>query len=140
MKIINECKEFAIKGNMFDMAIGIIIGMAFNKIVSSLVNDIILPSFSLIIGNVNFQNLNIVLQKETIDNTGIVIQELVAIKYGNFIQVIFDFFIIAITVFLVIKIFNKLRRKAENEKDTTVSTPRDIELLSEIRDLLKEKH
>ena len=140
MKIIKEFKEFAIKGNMFDMAIGIIIGMAFNKIVSSLVNDIILPSFSLIIGDVNFQNLNIVLQKETIDNTGIVIQELVAIKYGNFIQVIFDFFIIAITVFLVIKIFNKLRRKAENEKDTTVSTPRDIELLSEIRDLLKEKH
>ena len=139
MKIIKEFKEFAIKGNMFDMAIGIIIGVAFNKIVSSLVNDIILPSFSLIIGNVNFQNLNIVLQKETIDNTGIVIQELVAIKYGNFIQVLFDFIIIAITVFMVIKLFNKLRRKAENEKDTTVSTPRDIELLSEIRDLLKEK-
>ena len=139
MKIIKEFKEFAIKGNMFDMAIGIIIGVAFNKIVSSLVNDIILPSFSLIIGNVNFQNLNIVLQKEIIDNTGNIIQELVAIKYGNFIQVIFDFIIIAITVFLVIKIFNKLRRKAENEKDTTVSTPRDIELLSEIRDLLKEK-
>ena len=139
MKIINEFKEFAIKGNMFDMAIGIIIGVAFNKIVSSLVNDIILPSFSLIIGNVNFQNLNIVLREEKIDNTGIIIQELVAIKYGNFIQVLFDFLIIAITVFLVIKIFNKLRRKAENEKDTTVSTPRDIELLSEIRDLLKEK-
>ena len=139
MKIIKEFKEFAIKGNMFDMAIGIIIGMAFNKIVSSLVNDIILPSFSLIIGNVNFQNLNIVLQKEIIDNTGNIIQELVAIKYGNFIQVIFDFIIIAMTVFLVIKIFNKLRRKAENEKDTTVSTPRDIELLSEIRDLLKER-
>ena len=121
------------------MAIGIIIGMAFNKIVSSLVNDIILPSFSFIIGNVNFQNLNIVLQKEIIDNTGNIIQELVAIKYGNFIQVLFDFFIIAITVFLVIKMFNKLRRKAENEKDTTVSTPRNIELLSEIRDLLKEK-
>ena len=138
-KIINEFKEFAIKGNMFDMAIGIIIGVAFNKIVSSLVNDIILPSLSLIIGNVNFQNLNIVLQEETIDNAGIIIQELVAIKYGNFIQVLFDFFIISITVFLVIKIFNKLRRKAENEKDTTVYTPRDIELLSEIRDLLKEK-
>ena len=139
MKIIKDFKEFAIKGNMFDMAIGIIIGMAFNKIVSSLVNDIILPSFSFIIGNVNFQNLNIVLQKEIIDNTGNIIQELVAIKYGNFIQVLFDFFIIAITVFLVIKMFNKLRRKAENEKDTTVSTPINIELLSEIRDLLKEK-
>ena len=139
IKFIKEFKEFAIKGNLFDTAIGIIIGVAFNKIVSSLVNDIILPSFSLIIGNVNFQNLNIVLQKEIIDNTGNIIQELVAIKYGNFIQVIFDFIIISITVFLVIKIFNKLRRKAENEKDTTVSTPSDIELLSEIRDLLKEK-
>ena len=140
MKIIKEFKEFAIKGNMFDMAIGIIIGVAFNKIISSLVNDIFLPSLSTLIGNVNFQNLEIVLQKEIIDNTGNIIQELVAIKYGNFIQVIFDFIIISITVFLVIKIFNKLRRKAENEKDTTVSTPRDIELLSEIRDLLKEKH
>jgi large conductance mechanosensitive channel len=125
---------------MFDMAIGIIIGVAFNKIVSSLVNDIILPSFGLIIGNVNFQNIKIVLQEEIRDNTGKIIQGLVAVKYGNFIQVVFDFFLIAITIFLVIKIFNKLRKKAENEKDTTVPTPRDIELLSEIRDLLKDKH
>ena len=139
MKIMKEFKEFAIKGNMFDMAIGIIIGVAFNKIVSSLVNDIILPSFSIIIGNVNFQNLKIVLQKETRDITGNIIQELVAINYGNFIQVIFDFFIIAITMFMVIRMFNKMRKKAENEKDTTVPTPREIELLSEIRDLLKEK-
>jgi large conductance mechanosensitive channel len=139
MKIIKEFKEFAIKGNMFDMAIGIIIGVAFNKIVSSLVDDIILPPFSLIIGNVNFQNLNIVLQKEIMNNDGIIIQELVAIKYGNFIQILFNFFIIATTIFMVIKFFNKLRRKGEDEKDTTVATPRDIELLSEIRDLLKEK-
>jgi len=139
MKIIKEFKEFAIKGNMFDMAIGIVIGVAFNKIVSSLVNDIILPSFSIVIGNVNFQNLEVVLQKEIADNSGIIIQELVILKYGNFIQVIFDFLIIAITVFIVIKVFNKLKRKAEDEKDTTVSTPRDIELLAEIRDLLKEK-
>ena len=127
MKIIKEFKEFAIKGNMFDMAIGIIIGVAFNKIVSSLVNDIILPAFGLMIGNVNFQNINIVLQEEIKDNTGNIIQGLVSIL------------IIAITIFLVIKIFNKLRKKGENEKDTTVPTPRDIELLSEIRDLLKEK-
>jgi large conductance mechanosensitive channel len=139
MRLIKEFKEFAIKGNMFDMAIGIIIGVAFNKMVSSLVDDIILPPFSLIIGNVNFQNLNIVLQKEIMNNNGIIIQELVAIKYGNFIQVLFNFFIIAATIFMVIKFFNKLRRKGEDEKDTTVATPRDIELLSEIRDLLKEK-
>ncbi len=139
MKIIKEFKEFAIKGNMFDMAIGIIIGTAFNKIVSSLVNDIIVPFFGLIIGNVNFQNLKVVLQEEMRNNDGSITQELVAIKYGNLIQVVFDFFIIAFTIFLVIKIFNKLRKKAEDEKDTTVPTPRDIELLSEIRDLLKEK-
>ncbi len=139
MKIINELKEFAIKGNMFDMAIGIIIGMAFNKIVSSLVSDIIMPSLSLIMGNVNFQNLQIVLQKEITDSAGIITQELIAITYGNFIQVVFDFLIIAISVFLVIKLFNKLRRKAENENDPTVSTPKDVELLSEIRDILKQK-
>lgn len=139
MKIIKEFKEFAIKGNMFDMAIGIIIGTAFNKIVSSLVNDIIVPFFGLIIGNVNFQNLKIILQDEMRNSDGSITQELVAIKYGNLIQVVFDFFIIAFTIFLVIKIFNKLRKKAEDEKDTTVPTPRDIELLSEIRDLLKEK-
>ena len=139
MKIIKEFKEFAIKGNMFDMAIGIIIGTAFNKIVSSLVNDIIVPFFGLIIGNVNFQNLKVVLQEEMRNNDGSITQELVAIKYGNLIQVVFDFFIIAFTIFLVIKIFNKLRKKAEDERDTTVPTPRDIELLSEIRDLLKEK-
>jgi large conductance mechanosensitive channel len=137
MKIVKEFREFAIKGNMFDMAIGIIIGVAFNKIVSSLVNDIIMPLFSLTIGNVNFQNLTLVLQDESKDGTGNIIRELVAIKYGNFIQVTFDFLIIAITVFLVIKIFNKLKRKSEDENDTTVSTPRDIELLAEIRDLLK---
>lgn len=139
MKIINEFKEFAIKGNMFDMAIGIIIGMAFNKIVSSLVSDIILPALSVLIGNVNFQNLQITLQKEVTDSTGAVIQEVVAIKYGNFVQGIFDFIIIAMSIFLVIKVFNTLRRKAENEKDPTVSTPKEIELLSEIRDLLKVK-
>jgi large conductance mechanosensitive channel len=137
MKIVKEFREFAIKGNMFDMAIGIIIGVAFNKIVSSLVNDIIMPLFSLTIGNVNFQSLSLVLQNEIRDDAGNILRELVAIKYGNFIQVTLDFLIIAISVFLVIKIFNKLRRKAEDENDTTVSTPRDIELLAEIRDLLK---
>lgn len=139
MKVIQEFKEFAIKGNMFDMAVGIIIGLAFNNIVSSLVNDIILPSFSLILGNVNFQNLQIVLQEEITDPKGTIVQELVAIKYGSFIQVVFDFVIIAFTVFIVIRVFNKVRRKGENEDDVTVATPKNIELLSEIRDLLKEK-
>ena len=140
IKFLKEFKEFAIKGNMFDMAIGIIIGAAFSKIVTSLVHDIIMPAIGFLIGKVNFQNLIIVLQDETSDNTGNIIQELVAINYGNFIQVIFDFSVIALTIFIVIKVFNTLRKKAEDEKETSVPTPRNIELLAEIRDILKEKN
>lgn len=139
MQILKEFKEFAIKGNMFDMAIGIIIGTAFNKIVTSLVNDMILPFFGVMAGNVKFENLRIVIQPELVDGSGTITQELVSINYGNFLQVTLDFLIIALTVFLVIKVFNKLRRKGENEKDPSVSTPKNIELLSEIRDLLKEQ-
>lgn len=139
MLLLREFKEFAIKGNMFDMAIGIIIGVAFNKIVSSLVNDVILPIFSLMMGKVNFQNLKFILREQVLNSAGGIEQELVTINYGNFIQVSIDFLIIAMTVFMVIKLFNRLRRKAENEKDLSVTTPKDIQLLSEIRDLLKEK-
>ena len=136
MKFLKEFKEFAIKGNMFDMAIGIIIGAAFSKIVSSLVHDMIMPSLGFIIGKVNFQNLKIVLQEELTNDSGNIVQELVAINYGNFIQVVFDFSVIAFTIFLVIKVFNTLRKKAEDEKETSVPTPKNIELLAEIRDIL----
>ena len=139
MKFLNEFKEFAIKGNMFDMAIGIIIGAAFSKIVTSLVHDLIMPALGFLIGKVNFKNLKVVLQEETIDNNGNIVQELIAIAYGNFIQVIFDFSIIAITIFIIIKVFNILRKKAENEKETSVPTPRNIELLAEIRAILSAK-
>ncbi len=138
MKILKEFKEFAIKGNMFDMAIGIIIGAAFSKIVTSLVHDVIMPTIGFMIGKVNFQSLKIVLQEEALDGSGNIVQELVAISYGNFIQVIFDFSIIALTIFIVIKVFNSLRKKAEDETETSVPTPRNIELLAEIRDLLSD--
>ena len=140
IKFLKEFKDFAIKGNMFDMAIGIIIGTAFSKIVTSLVQDIIMPAIGFLIGKVNFQDLKIVLQEETRDNSGNIIEELVAINYGTFIQVIFDFSVIALTIFIVIKVFNTLRKKAEDEKETSVPTPRNIELLAEIRDILKEKN
>jgi len=139
MKFLKEFKEFAIKGNMFDMAIGIIIGAAFSKTVSSLVHDIIMPSIGFIVGKVNFRNLKIVFQEETTDNSGNIVQELVAINYGNFIQVMFDFSVIAITIFIVIKVFNTLRKKAEDEKETSVPTPKNIELLAEIRDILSAR-
>lgn len=140
MKFIKEFKEFAIKGNMFDMAIGIIIGAAFSKIITSLVKDIIMPPIGFIIGKVNFRNLKIVFQEEAKDNSGNIIQELVALNYGNFIQVIFDFAIVALAIFIVIKFFNKLKKKAEDEKEKSVPTPKNIELLAEIRDILKEKN
>ena len=136
MKFLKEFKEFAIKGNMFDMAIGIIIGAAFSKIVTSLVHDLIMPTIGFLIGKVNFQNLKIVLQEEVTADSGNIVQELVAINYGNFIQVVFDFSIIALTIFMVIKVFNTLRKKAEDEKETSVPTPKNIELLAEIRDIL----
>ena len=138
MKIIKEFREFAIKGNMFDMAIGIIIGAAFNKIVSSFVSDIIMPPLGLLIGNVNFSNLQFILQPQILDAEGNVTQEMIAINYGSFIMVLIDFLIIALTVFMVIRMFNKLKKKADNPQDTTVPTPKDIQLLTEIRDLLKK--
>lgn len=139
MKIIKEFKEFAIKGNMFDMAIGIIIGTAFHKIISSLVDDIIMPPLGYLIGRVDFSSLKLVIQKEVVEKGGNVVKELVAFNYGNFIQVMIDFLIITVIIFLVIKLFNKLRRKAEDEKEKEIPTPREIELLAEIRDLLKAK-
>lgn len=138
MKIIKEFKEFAIKGNMFDMAIGIIIGTAFSKVVSSLVDDVIMPFIGYFLGRVNFENLKFKLQKE-IENNGEISQELVSVNYGNFLQIVIDFVIVAMSIFVVIKIFNRLKNKAENETDETETTPKNIELLAEIRDLLKEK-
>ncbi|RLD34990.1 MAG: large conductance mechanosensitive channel protein MscL [Bacteroidetes bacterium] len=138
--IIKEFKEFAIKGNMFDMAIGIIIGAAFSKIVSSMVKDIIMPMFGFAVGKVNFEDLKFVIQQETKDSAGNITKEFIAVNYGAFLQTAFDFLIITITIFIVIKIFNKLRSKAEDEKETSVPTPKDIKLLAEIRDLLKESN
>ncbi len=137
-KVFKEFKEFAIKGNMFDMAIGIIIGTAFGKVISSLVADVITPVISLFTGPVNFENLAFVIKPQVTDSSGEVIQQMVAVRYGNFIQVAIDFLIISITIFIIIRLFNGLKRKAENVEDKTVSTPKDIELLTEIRDLLKK--
>ncbi len=139
MKIFKEFKEFAIKGNVFDMAVGIIIGTAFTKVVSSFVKDIFMPVLSLFTGDINFTNLSFILKEEVKDGAGVVTQELVAISYGSFIQIAIDFLIIAFCIFLVVRVFNKLKRKADVVEVVEVPTPRDIELLSEIRDLLKEK-
>jgi large conductance mechanosensitive channel len=138
MSIIKEFKEFAMKGNMLDMAIGIIIGVAFNRIVTSLVQDVFMPVIGYLVGGVNFENLQVVIQEEVLDGTGAVVQELVAIRYGSFFQTLFDFLLIALTIFIVIKVINRMKKKAEDVKEPEVPTPKDIELLTEIRDLLKK--
>jgi len=139
MKIVKEFKEFAVKGNMLDMAIGIIIGSAFSGIVSSLVKDIITPALGIFLGKMDFKDYKYIIQEAVYNTEGQLISEAVTMNYGSFIQVCIDFLIISGSIFMVIKLINTLKRNAENEKETRVPTPKDIELLAEIRDLLKNR-
>ncbi|PKG23020.1 large conductance mechanosensitive channel protein MscL [Niallia nealsonii] len=122
----NEFKQFAIKGNVVDLAVGVIIGTAFSKIVSSLVNDVIMPIIGMLVGGIDFTSL--------IFRHGTAV-----IKYGTFIQTILDFFIIAFSIFLFVKLINRLKRKekVQQEKEEEIKTDSKEELLMEIRDLLK---
>lgn len=139
-KFINEFKQFAVKGNAVDMAVGVIIGGAFGKIVSSIVNDIIMPPIGWLIGGVNFSDLKFTLP--AVDIAGLEKMQPATINYGSFIQTIIDFTIIALCVFLLVKGINKLaRKKTEEPKPETPPTPSKEELLlTEIRDLLKERN
>lgn len=126
------------RGNMIDMAVGIILGGAFGKIISSLVADIIMPGIGLLVGGVNFSDLRIVL-KQAVVEAGEVVSAAVTINYGQFLQVIFDFIIIAFAIFLMLKGINALHRKKQEEKPAEpAAPPADVQLLTEIRDLLKE--
>lgn len=121
----NDFKKFALKGNVFDLAVGVIIGTAFGKIVTSLVSDIIMPIVGLLLGKVSFADLKIEIGKSVI-------------KYGSFIQTVVDFFIVAFSIFLFIRLFQRLRKKEEvQEKKEIPKLSREEELLAEIRDLLK---
>ncbi len=145
MGFVKEFQEFAVKGNVMDMAVGVIIGGAFGKIVASLVNDIIMPPLGLITGN-GFTDLKLVLKPATAavtDASGnIVTPEVaeVALNYGNFIQNTVDFIIIAFVIFLLIKGMNSLRKKEEPAPAAPAEDPADIALLKEIRDELKKRN
>lgn len=140
-KFLADFKEFALKGNVIDMAVGVIIGGAFGKIVSSLVNDVIMPVVGLATGGINFTSLSTVLHEAELDPSGQVIKEAVTLNYGMFIQNIVDFFIIAISIFVALRLAMKLRKKeAEPEPAPAPPAPTAEEtLLTEIRDLLKDK-
>ena len=140
MKLFNEFKEFAVKGNMIDMAIGIIIGAAFSKVVDVLVKKVLMPPLSLFSNNESLAKKKLILREASQSDSGSILKEEVAIGYGEFIEVFIDFFIIALTIFLVIKFMNRLRKKSEDSKDETVVTPKDIELLSKLTELMEEQN
>ena len=131
MSLYSEFKSFAIKGNMVDMAVGIIIGAAFGKIVSSLVKDVIMPPLGMAIGGVDFANLALTLKEATADG------EAVLLKYGVFIQTIVDFLIIAFSIFVAVKWINAMKKKEEEKPAAPPKPSKEEVLLSEIRDLLK---
>ena len=136
MGLVKEFKEFAVKGNVLDLAIGVIIGGAFGKIVASVVDDILMPPIGMAMGKVDFKNLKIVLQEADVANK---VTE-VAIRYGNFIQSLIDFTIIALCIFALIKGINKMKKEEEAAPAPAPAGPSNEEvLLTEIRDLLRSR-
>lgn len=133
MGMVSEFKEFAVKGNVMDMAVGIIIGGAFGKIVTSLVGDVIMPAVGILAGGVDFSGLAVTLSNVTGTQT-------VTLAYGKFIQTIFDFLIVAISIFFVVKLLNSLRKQVEKEEVAAApEASTEEKLLTEIRDLLKAR-
>lgn len=134
MSILQEFKEFAMKGNVVDLAVGVIIGGAFGKIVSSLVADVIMPPIGLLMGGVDFTKLGIVLKEAVDDKTPAVM-----LNYGNFIQAIVDFTIVAFAIFMAIKIMNKMKKETPPAPEAPPAPTKEELLLTEIRDILKSK-
>ncbi len=148
MSFLTDFKNFAMKGNVIDMAVGVIIGGAFGKIVTSVVNDIIMPPIGLLVGGMNFKDLKLILKDEVLNAEGAVEQAAVTWNYGNFLQQTIDFLIIAFSIFCVIRIITKLTTLKKKEEEAAAAAPApapapepsaEEKLLTEIRDLLKEK-
>ncbi len=133
MSILKEFKEFAVKGNVVDMAVGIIIGAAFGKIVSSIVGDVIMPPIGLLLGGMDFTDLALTLKEASGKNPAVMI------SYGKFIQTVVDFTIVAFAIFMLIKALNTLKRKLDQTPAAKPEPTKQELLLAEIRDLLKER-
>jgi large conductance mechanosensitive channel len=134
MSMLQEFKEFAIKGNMIDMAVGIIVGAAFGKIVSSFVADVVMPPIGIMVGGVDFTKLAVTL-KDAAEGA-----PAVTLNYGNFIQTMVDFTIIALAIFMVVKLINKLKKAEAAAPEAPAAPTKEELLLTEIRDLLKSKN
>lgn len=139
MKIIQEFKDFAMRGNVVDMAVGIIIGGAFGKIISSIVNDIILPPIGLLVGGMKFNDLKLTMKAAELDATGKAVKEAVTLNYGQFLQTTVDFLIVAFAIFLMIKLMNTLKKKEVAKPAAPPPPSKEELLLAEIRDILKRK-
>lgn len=133
MSVLKEFKEFAIKGNVVDLAVGVIIGASFGKIVSSFVSDIIMPPLGVAIGGVNFTGLKMVLREAVGEKAA------VTLNYGTFLQNIVDFFIVAMAIFMVVKMINRMKKEPEAAPAAPAGPSEEVKLLSEIRDALLSK-
>lgn len=141
-KFLKDFKDFAMRGNVLDMAVGVIIGGAFGKIVTSLVNNVVMPLLGMLVGGIDFTSLELELSPAEVAADGSVVKEAVALQYGVFIQNTFDFIIIAFCIFLFVRLVAKLsqRKKAEEAKPAALPEPSaEAKLLAEIRDLLRER-
>lgn len=131
-------KEFAVKGNMIDIAVGVIIGAAFNKVVDAIVKEIFLPPLSFLTNGINLENKKFIL-REAVTLDGVTNPEEIAIGYGKLLEAGVDFIIISFTVFVIVKFINRLKDKAHDPDNKTVKTPKDIELLNKISKLMEEQ-
>ena len=138
-KFFEEFKAFAMRGNVIDLAVGVVIGGAFGKITTSLVNDIIMPLISMLTGGIDFSQWKWVLKEAVLDASGAEVAAEVAVKFGSLIAVVLDFIIIAFAIFCMIKGLNKLHRKKEEAPPAPPEPSAEEKLLTEIRDLLKEQ-
>ncbi len=139
MKILNEFKDFAMKGNVIDLAVGIIIGAAFGKIVSSVVSDVIMPPIGFLVGGIDFKDIAINMKDAVVDPaTGNIVKAAVTLKIGSFIQTIVDFTIVAFAIFMLIRGINRMSRKKTDSPPPPPGPTKEEELLTEIRDLLKK--
>lgn len=138
-KLLKEFKEFAVKGNMIEIAVGVIIGAAFNKVIDILVKEIFLPPLSLLTDGVKWTNKKIILRSGVLEGESIISEE-VAIGYGKLIEAGVDFLIIGFTVFLIIKFMSSWKKKAQDVNNKEIQTPKDIELLNKISILIEQQN
>ncbi|PQJ68872.1 large conductance mechanosensitive channel protein MscL [Polaribacter butkevichii] len=138
-KLLEEFKEFAVKGNMIDIAIGVIIGAAFNKVVSTLVKEVLMPPLAFITDGTKWENKKIILREAVLVKEKITVEE-IAIGYGKLFEAGIDFLIIAFTVFMVVKAMNAMKKKADDPKNKAIVTPKNIELMNKTNELLEKQN